>query len=82
MGHGDFPIGILPLLLRAGARYCIGARFRIGAEFAAKFIRELGVKLAQGLEVSKAFSETSDALEKNGADLWRDLACIELIGGP
>jgi len=82
MTWADFPVGAAPVLLRAGARFCIGARFRLGARFAASFFLEFSRRLAIGTPIGRACAEASEELEATGASLWRDLACIELLGGP
>jgi tetratricopeptide (TPR) repeat protein len=79
MAHGDFPAGAAPDLLRAGARHCIGARFPILSRFAASFMPALGRELAAGVPVARAFAKTNEAHESS-FDLWRDLACLELVG--
>ena len=79
MGHGDLPAGAAPELLHAGARNCIGTRFRIGARFAGTFFPTLGRELASGTPVAKAVAVVSEAHEAS-FDLWRDLACVELLG--
>ena len=82
MGSGDFPVGAAPALLRAGARFCIGTRFRVGARFAAGFFPELARGFAANLPLRVAFAEANRIMEGQGADRWRDLACLELTGGP
>ena len=79
---GSYPIGAASELLRAGARYCVGARFRIDAHFSASFFQALAVKLAAGGSLVDSFAEVSGEHQTNGSDLWRDLACLELLGGP
>lgn len=78
----DFPVGAAPRLLRAGARFCVGARYQIRAKFAAEFFPCLSRELSAGTPIWIAMAETMKVQEENGADLWRDLACLELLGGP
>lgn len=82
MAWSDFPVGAAPLLLRTGARFVIGARFRVDATFAASFFPKVAELLAAGHLIGQAVAEASAACEAAGADLWRDLACLELLGGP
>jgi hypothetical protein len=79
MGRGDFPIGAAPELIRAGAQDCIGTRFPILTHFAASFFPALGRELAAGTPIALAFAKTNEAHESR-FDLWRDLACVELVG--
>jgi hypothetical protein len=79
LGWGDYPVGGAPALLRAGVRYCAGARFEVGARFAAKYFRAIASHLAAGRLLPDALAEASVELEEEGADLWTDLACIELV---
>lgn len=78
----DFPVGAAPSLLRAGARFCVGARYQIRAKFAAEFFRCLSLKLSAGTAIWIAMAEAMQVQEENGVDLWSDLACLELLGGP
>jgi tetratricopeptide (TPR) repeat protein len=80
MSWGDFPYGLGPALVRAGASTCIGARFLLRASFAAAFFREVALQLAGGHDVDAAIAFASSACHASGADLWRDLACIEILG--
>ncbi|WP_208729701.1 CHAT domain-containing protein [Corallococcus exercitus] len=79
---GDFPVGAAASFIRAGARYCVGARFRLNARFSASFFRLLALELAQGVSMVDAFSKASEACEEIGFEPWQDLACVELMGGP
>jgi hypothetical protein len=79
MAHGDFPAGAAPDLLRAGVSECIGARFRLGVSFAASFMPALGEQLAAQVPSARAFALVNAAHEPH-FDLWRDLACLELLG--
>lgn len=79
MTHGDFPAGAAPDLLRAGVRECIGARFRLGVSFAASFMPALGEQLAARIPAARAFALVNASHEPH-FDLWRDLACLELLG--
>jgi hypothetical protein len=82
MAWGDFPVGAAASLVRGGARYCVGARFRLDAHFSASFFRSLARRLALGTPLVDAVSESSDEHEALGHDLWRELACVEVVGGP
>ena len=64
MDWGDHPIGAAPSLIRAGARYCVGARFPVGAVFAASFMKELSLKLANGQGVLASFAESLEIMGK------------------
>ena len=80
MAVGDFPIGAAPLLLVAGARFCICTRYPISAHFAKSFFPSLGRRLSLGQNVRDAFTSTMQEMEHAGYDLWRHLACVELLG--
>lgn len=81
MYFSDYPVGAAPLLIRRGTIYCIGARFPIDAMFAARFFRELATYLSANTDICNAFSLALEKSSVNGANFWRDLACLELIGG-
>ena len=78
---GDYPVGAAPSLIRAGAKYCVGARFPVGAAFAAAYMKEFSLKLANGQGVPTAFVEALEVLEARGANYWNDIACFELLSG-
>lgn len=78
--HGQFPMGFAPDLLRAGVRHCIGARYEVGADFAHAFVVAVGMALASGTSAPDAFSSACEALEREGWDLWRNLAGVEIVG--
>lgn len=82
MAWSDFPVGGATELLRRGVRFCIGARFRLNALFSARFFAFLAVRLACGEHPCIAFSKSYQEAESAGFDRWRDLACLELLGGP
>jgi hypothetical protein len=76
---GDYPLGAGPELLRRGARAVIGARFPIRAEYAGDFVACFGRALAAGTALETAFARALEEVEQTNADLWRDLACLELL---
>lgn len=80
--RGDYPVGGAPTLLQRGARYCIGARFRIRAPFAQAYIRELSQRTRLSEDLRTAHASVLESLSLQGWDAWRDLSCIELFGGP
>jgi hypothetical protein len=53
----------------------------VDARFSASFFRALAAKLASGASIVDAFAEVAELLEKDGYDLWRHLACLEVLGG-
>lgn len=79
MASGDFPVGGAPLLLQRGACYCMVMRFSAGAEFAKNLVVAFARNLASGAAVEDAFICALAAMQESGADLWRDLACVELL---
>jgi tetratricopeptide (TPR) repeat protein len=79
MAWGDYPFGAAPLLIRRGAGCVIGARFPVSASFAADFFERFARSLNKGMPINTAFASTLGAVEGNGRDLWRDLACLELL---
>jgi hypothetical protein len=81
MAWSDFPIGAAPILIRRGAECVICARFPLKAIFAAKYFSSYAQSLAAGSTIGVAFTATLKECDETGADLWRDLACLELIGG-
>ena len=83
VADGDFPVGGIPILLRAGVRFCIGSRFAIRALFTQSFFETFKIELLENPNVVECFVATLEVIEKLGTqDLWRDLACIDLFGGP
>lgn len=79
MIEGDYPVGAAPQLLLKGAAYCACSRFPINADFARRFFTEFGRNLIAGQAVEHALASASKEMESKGADLWRDLACVELL---
>ena len=79
MTWGDYPIGAGPSLLRRGARAVVGARFPVRAEFAGRFFPAFGRRLSGGGTAETALVDTLIEMESAGDDLWRDLACLELL---
>ncbi len=77
---GEYPVGAAPLLIQRGAKRCIGSRFVLGAAFAQTFFPALGGLLAAGQRIEEAFVACLAKCETEGSDLWRDLACLELLG--
>lgn len=82
MSWGDYPVGAGPMLLRAGARYCVVCRFPVRAVFARQFAVAFSRRLADGASAPAAFAGACEDTETAGADLWRDLACLELLARP
>lgn len=80
VAHGDYPLGAAPDLLRAGAKLCLGTRFPVNSQFAAGLMNVLGNQLARGTMGPEAFANSLSETEAQGFDLWKDLACFELIG--
>ncbi len=82
MSWADFPVGAAAQILRSGASGVVGARFLLGAAFSASFFRQVGEFLAHGRDASEAMALASEWHEAHGFDLWRDIACVELLGSP
>jgi len=80
MAVGDDPVGFAPMLLRAGVRRCVCTRWPVRALFARSFFPELAERLRESATLEDAFAEALAQAEEKGADLWRDIACLELIG--
>lgn len=80
MAWGDYPVGAAPTFLMAGAKYCICTRFPISAHFAKAFFPKLGELLSGGQSVGNAFAKALHEMELQGHDMWRHLACVELLG--
>jgi tetratricopeptide (TPR) repeat protein len=80
MAWSDYPMGLGPTVILRGASYCLGSRFKVDARFAAQFFTELAVRLSAGSPIDAAFVETLADAERWGANLWNDLACLELLG--
>lgn len=80
MAVGDYPIGTAPLLLVAGAQFCICTRYPISAHFAKNFFPSLGRRLSFGQNVGDAFTSTMQEMEEAGYNQWTHLACVELLG--
>jgi tetratricopeptide (TPR) repeat protein len=78
---GEYPVGAAPVLLRMGVRYVLGSRYRIGASFAASFFPALARELAEGVTPLEAFACVSEAHDTDSVARWKDLACVELLGG-
>jgi len=76
----DYPVGAAPDLIKAGARYCVCARFPVGAAYAAAFMKQFGEQLAGGAELASAFIYSLKEMETQGFELWKDLACLEVVG--
>ncbi|MBN9121881.1 MAG: CHAT domain-containing protein [Planctomycetes bacterium] len=81
MQWGEFPTGAAPLLLHGGAQRCMGSRFLLRVVFAQIFFPLLAKELASGRSVEGAFASALATAETSGQNLWRDLACVELLGG-
>ncbi len=79
MLEGDYPYGVAPRLLMSGAAYCACSRFPIRAVFARDFYCRLAEFLRDGYSPEEAFSRALAEMHGKGYDLWRDLACAELL---
>jgi hypothetical protein len=80
MALGDYPVGAAPTFLLAGAKFCICTRFPISAHFAKAFFPTLGRLLGGGHSLGRAFATSLLEMEAHGQDIWRHLACVELLG--
>jgi tetratricopeptide (TPR) repeat protein len=80
MAWSDYPLGLGPSAILRGAHYCVGSRFKVNARFAARFFTALAARLSAGSPIDDAFAETLADAEGQGANLWNDLACLELLG--
>ena len=80
MAWGDYPVGAAPTFLLAGARFCICTRFPIDAHFAKKFFSTFAGLLNGGQSLGNAFANSLQAMEQQRMDLWRHLACAEVLG--
>lgn len=77
---GDHPIGPAPDLLRRGVRWCVGARWPVRSAFAAALFPRFAPRLRNGQPIQRAFiSAVVEILPQ--WDLWRDIACLELLTG-
>ena len=81
MAWSDYPLGAGPLLIQRGAECVIGARFSLRAPFAAMFFGKLALMLSSGMTIEAAFARALSDMDDAGADLWRDLGCLELLRG-
>lgn len=78
---GDYPVGGVPQLLRAGVQICIGCRFEIRSAFSEDFFRVFQVELsAKNTPLMCFIAALSEVDDNDQYDLWRDLACIEFFG--
>jgi hypothetical protein len=57
----------------------IGARFPVKAAYAASFFVKLAELLAAGIRIEEAFVAAIEHVEREGANLWRDVAGFELL---
>jgi hypothetical protein len=80
MAWGDYPVGAAPAFLLAGARFCICTRFPIDAHFAKALFPTLARLLNSGQSLGNAFANSLQAMEQQRMDLWKHLACVELLG--
>lgn len=80
--QGDYPVGGGPTLLQRGARFCIGARHRVGAQFAFAFCQQLSEALGKYPDMRTSYASVLDAMAEEGWDPWKDVPCLELLGGP
>jgi CHAT domain-containing protein len=76
---GDYPVGAAPFLLIAGAKNCACARFPVDAVFSREFFCEFGRRLRAQDPVAVSFTSAMDYMDQQGYDLWRHLACVELL---
>ena len=77
---GDYPVGGVPQLLRAGVRICIGCRFEIRSVFSEAFFEVFQAKLsAKDTPLMCFIAALSEVDASDQYDLWRDLACIEFF---
>jgi tetratricopeptide (TPR) repeat protein len=79
MALGDYPVGAAPDFLLAGAHFCVCTRFKIDAHFSRQFFPAFGRRLLN-TRIGAAFALALDEFEQRGFDLWRHLACVELLG--
>lgn len=79
MMKGDYPVGAAPKIVLGGNAYCACTRFPIRADFSRRYFSAFGKRLIAGRLPEAALAEASAELAANGADLWRDLACVELL---
>jgi hypothetical protein len=82
MAHGDHPVGAAPKIVARGADICLGTRWKVNAKFAANFITHIGVSLAEKRTIGEAFALALKQCDKEGYDLWQDLACYEIFSAP
>jgi hypothetical protein len=80
VASGDYPVGAAPTVLLSGANFCICTRFAIDAHFAKEFFPLVGQLLSNGKTVGKALADAFEQIEGKGYDLWRHLACVEILG--
>ena len=80
LDDGENPVGFAPMCLRRGTRRVICARWEISATFAKEFVVLLAHNIRCHETLEAAFSESLGSLDESGSDLWRDLACVEIIG--
>ena len=77
---GDHPVGFAPDLIQKGAEHCLCARYEVNSNFSHTFFNEFGGRIASGEQYASAFSAALQTMDAEGFDLWRDLACFELLG--
>ena len=78
---GDYPVGGVPRLLRAGVRFCIGSRYAIRSSFCEAFFQFFQVELSTSPTPLSCFVTALSEVEADDQfDIWRDLACIEFFG--
>jgi hypothetical protein len=79
MAWGEYPTGAGPELLSRGARYVIGSRCRVDADFTNEFFGRLAAHLRDGHPIGMCFAHAIRDLAGHRRS-WSDLACLELLG--
>ena len=80
MAWGDYPVGGAPLLIHRGASLCLCTRYEVNSQFTLRFFDNLGRRLTGGDEPVTAFVRSLAAMTVDEKTLWRDLACVEILG--
>jgi hypothetical protein len=80
MDNGDNPVGFAPSALRRGTLRVVCSRWEISASFAKGMVICLASQIQVQSTLEAAFVETLSKLETEGWDLWKHLACVELLG--
>lgn len=77
--EGDYPLGAAPSLMLAGAAHCACARFPVDAFFTKDFFCAFGRRLHRCETPGEASAGAMNDTEGQKYDLWRHLACLELL---